>query len=91
MGYYNAHTPCIEVVRASGANHIVWCPGLMKSGVRSQPQPKTLLFADPAGLKSWDFVSYEDAAQVIELLLSAAETNEFDGKCISALSPAPAA
>lgn len=75
-------------MKASGANYIVWCPGLMKSGVRSQPQPKTLLFADPAGLKSWDFVSYEDAAQVI---LSAAETSQYDNTHITALSPAPAA
>ena len=83
--YYKAHTPCIEAAKATGANVIVWCPGMMKNGARSQPQPKTLLFADPAGLKSWDFVSYEDAAQVI---LSASETGEYDGKCITALSPA---
>ena len=57
-GYYKAHTPCIDAVKATGATHIIWCPGLMKNGQRSTPPPKTLLFADPAGLAAWDFVSY---------------------------------
>ena len=83
--YYKAHTPCIDAVKATGATYIIWCPGIMKGGERSTPQPKTLLFADPTGLASWDFVSYEDAAQV---MVSAAETSEFDNKHISALSPA---
>jgi hypothetical protein len=30
----------------------------MKNGQRSTPPPPTLLFADPAGLAAWDFVSY---------------------------------
>ncbi len=114
-GFFAAHSPCIEAVKATGATFVIWCPGLMKSGQRSTPPPKTLLYADPAGLAAWDFVSYrasarcrallaggikhqaltrspahcaEDAAQV---LVSAAETTEFDNKHISALSPpAPA-
>jgi hypothetical protein len=57
-GYYKAHTPCIDAVKATGATYIIWCPGLMKNGQRSTPPPKTLLYADPAGLAAWDFVSY---------------------------------
>lgn len=57
-GYYKAHSPCIDAVKATGATYIIWCPGLMKNGQRSTPPPKTLLFADPAGLAAWDFVSY---------------------------------
>ena len=57
-GYYKAHTPCIDAVKKTGATFIIWCPGLMKNGQRSTPPPKTLLFADPAGLAAWDFVSY---------------------------------
>ena len=56
--YYKAHAPCIDAVKASGATYVIWCPGFMKSGQRSTPPPKTLLFADPAGLAAWDFVSY---------------------------------
>ena len=107
-GFFAAHSPCIDAVKASGATHIIWCPGVMRTGARTTPAPKTLLFADPAGLAAWDFVSYgvclharscapagdsrgpprraEDAAQV---MLSAVETTEFDGKHISALSPPP--
>ena len=72
-------------MKATGANYIVWCPGVMKSGSRSEPLPKALLYADPTGLPSYDFLSYEDAAQVI---VSAAETSELDGKHVTALSPA---
>ena len=57
-GYYKAHTPCIDAGKSTGATHIIWCPGLMKNGQRSTPPPRTLLFADPAGLAAWDFVSY---------------------------------
>jgi hypothetical protein len=57
-GYFAAHTPCIDAVKQTGASHIILCPGLMKSGQRSVPSPKTLLHADPSGLASWDFISY---------------------------------
>ena len=56
----------------------------MKPGTKTIPEPRTLLFADPAGAAAWDFVSYEDAAQVI---VSAAEKSDYDNKHISALSP----
>lgn len=84
--FYRAHTPCIEAVKATGVTYIIWCPGVMKSGQRSSPQPRTLLRADPAGLAAWDYISYEDAAQVI---VSACEASEFDNQHISALSPPP--
>jgi hypothetical protein len=84
--FYRAHTPCIDAVKASGVTYIIWCPGVMKSGQRSSPPPRTLLRADPAGLAAWDYVSYEDAAQVI---VSACEASEFDNQHISALSPPP--
>lgn len=57
------------------------------SGPKSSPPPHTLLFADPTGLASWDFVSYEDAAHV---MVSAMETTEYDNKHISALTKAAA-
>ena len=62
----------------------------MKSGHRSTPPPRTLIRADPAGLAAWDFISYEDAAQVI--VTSACLSSEYDNQHISAVSlPAPKA
>ena len=71
-GYYKAHTPCIDAVKATGTSYLIWCPGLMKNGVRSVPAPRTLTRADPAGLAQWDFVSYRASHPVCVYLFCAA-------------------
>jgi uncharacterized protein YbjT (DUF2867 family) len=64
-GYYNTHAPCIDAVKRSGVNFVVFCPGYMKSlGFKSNPMPK-ITVNRPAG----GFVSFEDAAQVMLMLL----------------------
>ena len=70
--FFNAHSPCIDAVKSTGADYIIWCPGLMKArGVKSSPPPPTLLQADPRGLASWDFVSYGAVAPPGQLLRAA--------------------
>jgi putative NADH-flavin reductase len=81
---YAAHQACIDAIRATEVNSIVFCPGLMKSlGAKSDPRVpvRTRYPADP----SYWGVSYEDAASAI---LDAAEATEFDGKHITAVTPA---
>lgn len=85
--FYSAHTPCIAALKATGAVHIIWCPGLMKGrGSKSAPPPPILLHAAPAGAAPMDFISYEDAADVI---LRAVETQEFNNTHIAAVAGAP--
>jgi nucleoside-diphosphate-sugar epimerase len=86
-GFYAAHTPCIAALKATGATHIIWCPGLMKSKcAKSASPPPILLHAAPAGTAPMDFISYEDAADV---LLRAVETREYDNLHIAAVAGAP--
>ena len=79
-GYYKAHTPCIDAVKATGTSYLIWCPGLMKNGARSVPAPKTLTRADPAGLAQWDFVSYRASHPVCVYLFCAALKMRADGR-----------
>ncbi len=86
-GFYAAHTPTIAALRETGANSIIWCPGFMKGkGKKSELQAPILLHAAPAGTAPMDFISYEDAADVI---LRAVESREYDGKHIAAVAGAP--
>ena len=83
-GFFNAHAPCIKAVQDSGAKHIIWCPGFMKAVGRKSPRPVEISTrAIPGGLKRWDFVSYEDAADAI---LRAVETDKYDGEHITAIT-----
>jgi uncharacterized protein YbjT (DUF2867 family) len=71
-GFYKAHTPCIDALKATGATSLIWCPGLMKGGARkSSPPVEIRTTAAPAGLVAWDFVTYEDAADAIVRALEA--------------------
>ena len=75
--YYRAHQPCIDAIRATGINHVVFCPGLMRSvGHKSVPAP-AIRINRPSG----NFVSYEDAAAV---MVHAAEVSDYDGQLITA-------
>jgi uncharacterized protein YbjT (DUF2867 family) len=74
---FKAHGPCIEAIRASGSNYVVFCPSYMKNvGARSSPPP-AIRINRPSG----DFVSYEDAAWV---MAQAAEVSDYDGQLITA-------
>ena len=65
-GFFAAHAPCIKAVQDSGATYTIWCPGLMRSVGHKSPAPVPISTrAIPGGLKLWDFVSYEDAADAI--------------------------
>ena len=82
--YYNTHAPCIDAVKRSGVNFVIFCPGYMKSlGFKSNPMPK-ITVNRPAG----GFVSFEDAAQV---MLHAAEVKDYDGELVSAATDVPSA
>lgn len=85
--FNSAHAPCIAALKATGALHIIWCPGLMKGRCKkSAPPPPILLHAAPAGAAPMDFISYEDAADVI---LRAVESHDYDNKHIAAVAGTP--
>ena len=74
---YLAHGKCIEAIRATGINYVVFCPAMMKSvGATSEPPP-AIRINRPSG----DFVSFEDAAWT---MLQAAESSDYDGQLITA-------
>lgn len=75
---YHRHQRCIDAIRASGVNYVVFCPGNMAGrGHRSADVNSTIRVNRDAG----PFVCYEDAAWVI---LEAATTPTWDGQLISA-------
>lgn len=75
---YKAHQACIDVIRETGVNYVIFCPGRMTSvGYRSADVASAVRVNRPAGM----FVSYEDAAWVI---LEAALTNAWDRELIGA-------
>lgn len=75
---YVAHGQCIDAIRRSGVNHVIFCPGRMAgAGTRSPDVEATIRVNRDAG----PFVSYEDAAWVI---LEAATTPTYDRQLISA-------
>lgn len=79
---FKTHGACIDAIRASGVNYVIWCPAFMKAaGAKSAPAPTVRV-----NRVSGDFVSYEDAAAV---MVSAAEVPDWDGQLITAATPAP--
>ena len=86
LNYFKAHAPCIEALIATEAPYIIWCPGYMKAVGRKSASPVAIsTSAFPGSVKSMDFVSYEDAANVI---VRAVEVADFDNKHITALTAA---
>jgi len=82
-GYFKAHAPCIKAVQDTGATYIIWCPGKMDAaGKKSSPPVDIYTHAVPPGVPM-DFVSYEDAADVI---LRASSTSDYDYDHIAAVT-----
>lgn len=78
---YRRHQACIDAIRASGVNYVIFCPGRMDTaGKRGEDVASTVRINRDAG----PFVSYEDAAWVI---LEAATTSTWDGELVSAATP----
>ncbi|KAI9344052.1 hypothetical protein BDR26DRAFT_858078 [Obelidium mucronatum] len=74
---FKTHQAGIDAIKSTGINHVVFCPGFMKSVGAASVPPVAVRVNRPSG----DFVSYEDAAVVF---LDAIEKNEWDGKLITA-------
>ena len=83
-GYFKAHAPVIAAIQASGVNHVVFCPGVMKAGTRN-PNPPILRTASKDTVAAWDYCSYEDAAQT---MLTVAAVGDYDGSLVQTVSPA---
>lgn len=82
---YAGHQACIDAIRDTGINYVIFCPGRMAStGYRSNDVRATVRINRDAG----PFVSYEDAAWVI---VEAAVTDTYDRQLVSAatLGPTP--
>lgn len=80
---YKAHGSCIEAIRATGINYVVFCPGFMSAvGKKSLDLPSVLNIQ--VNRHSGDYVSYEDAAYV---MVKAAQSSEYDGQLIAASTP----
>ncbi len=78
---YTLHGACIDTIKETGINHVIFCPGRMGSaGHRSPDVASTIRINRDAG----PFVSYEDAAWV---LLEAATTDTYDRQLVSAATP----
>ncbi|KAI3642922.1 hypothetical protein MP228_012477 [Amoeboaphelidium protococcarum] len=72
-----AHGKCIDAIRATGINYVVFCPGYMSGkGKKSSPMITPKINRDCG-----DHVSYEDAAHV---MMDAAEKSNWDGELITA-------
>ena len=81
VNYFNAHAPCIDAIKSTGANHVIFCPGLMKpAGAKSPTPPEIFTRCKPDQV---DFVSYEDAAWA---MVQVAEVDTFDGKLCEAIT-----
>lgn len=77
-GAYRAHGACIDAIRETGINYVIFCPGRMAgAGQRSPDVRATVRINRDAG----PFVSYEDAAWV---MLEAATTHDYDRQLVSA-------
>lgn len=84
-GAYRAHGACIDEIRNTGVNFVVFCPGFMSStGSKSPglPAAANIRVNRPSG----NYVSYEDAAFV---MLEAAEASLWDGMLITASTTRP--
>ena len=74
---YIAHGKCIDAIRQTGINHVIFCPGYMNSkGAKSSSLPVPKI-----NRESGNYVSFEDAAHV---MLDAAEKSDWDGQLITA-------
>ncbi len=81
---HSVHSPCIDAIKESGANFIIFCPGrMLPRGKPSSPPAAILTRGDPKYGSNSYFVSYEDAAHA---MLEAAARDEYDGKHIQALT-----
>ena len=82
-GFFNYHAPAIEAFKATGVVYGIWCPGLMKPGKKSASEVKLSDRAIVDGHKSYDFITYEDAANVI---IRATESPEWNNQHFAAIS-----
>lgn len=74
---FHAHGQCIDAIRSTGINYVVFCPAMMRSvGKKSSPVQIPKVNRESGG-----FVSYEDAAHV---MIDAAEKKNWDGQLITA-------
>ena len=81
VSYYNAHAPCIDAIKESGANFVIFCPGLMKpAGGKSSTPPEIFTRCKPGQV---DFISYEDAAWA---MVQVASEDTFDGQLCEAIT-----
>jgi len=83
VGYFNYHAPAIDALKSTGVTFTVWCPGLMKSGQKSSAEVKISNRAIIDGHKKFDFITYDDAANVI---IRAVESTEWNNEHIAAIS-----
>ncbi len=72
-----AHGKCIDAIRRTGINHVIFCPGFMSS----KEKKSSPVAAPKINCESGGFVSYEDAAHV---MVDAAEKSDWDGQLITA-------
>ncbi len=80
----SAHAPCIDALKASGSNFVIFCPGrMLPRGQVSVPPPTIMRRGDPKYDSKMHFVSYEDAAHA---MLEAATVNDYDGTHIQAVT-----
>lgn len=78
---YRAHQACIDAIRDTGINHVIYAPGRMTThGHRSPDVRSTIRINRVAGMS----VSYEDSAWV---MLEAALADTYDHQIISAATP----
>lgn len=83
QGAYQAHQACIDAIRNSGVDYVIFCPGRMgpsQSGQHRDDVASTVRVNRDAG----PAVTYEDAAWVI---LEAGTTDQWDHELISAVTP----
>ena len=79
---YAAHGACIDAIRATGINHVVFCPGFMQAaGQKTAATPSIRINRPSPGTAVG---SYEDAAWV---MVQAAEVSDYDGQLITAGFP----
>jgi putative NADH-flavin reductase len=72
-----AHGKCIDAIKATGINHVVFCPALMSS----REKKSSPVAVPKINRESGGFVSYEDAAHII---VDAAQKSDWDGQLITA-------
>ena len=76
---FHAHGACIDAIRASGINHVVFCPGIIKAAGHKSASAPTIRINRPS--PGTAVGSYEDSAWV---MVQAAEVSDYDGELITA-------